>query len=101
MTACPHCGGTGFARDADVELAADAMVISLRSSCEITGKDILVGDRVDEATAAWLLNRAVKTLRDWRYTHRPIDFSKPGGRVIYHLRDIARFIVESRSDDEK
>lgn len=99
MTICPHCAGTGFARDASAELEVETIAISFRASCVATDRAVFGDGRVDEATAASLLNRSVKTLRRWRHEKRPIPFAKPGGRVSYRLVDIARFVVANGSDD--
>lgn len=100
MTVCPHCGGTGFARDADVELEVEALAISLRASCVAADRTVFGDDRVDEKTAAWLIGRRPGTLRNWRGAHRPIPFAQPGGRVSYRLADLARWMLENGSERE-
>ncbi len=100
MTVCPHCGGTGFARNSMADLDIEARVTAMAASCNASGRTVFGDSRVDEKTAAWLIGRQPNTLRNWRMAQQPIPFEKHGGRVSYRLADIARWMVESGSSGE-
>jgi len=55
-------------------------------------------DRLDEATAAILIGRATKTLRNWRHTHRPIGYVERCRRISYAITDVARRMHESSEE---
>jgi hypothetical protein len=90
---CPRCGGTGRRRDTSAgEL--DGMIEKLRAQCSEFGISITFGNRVKEANLAKILDRAVNTLRNRRYSDCPIPFKKVHGRVYYDLRDVAQYLLE-------
>ena len=56
-----------------------------------------------EREAALHLRRSSKTLRNWRSEGKGPAFLRMGGRVFYHLADIARWIAQETTappDDE-
>ena len=91
MRRCPHCDGLLTVHDtSEAEIAAVAD--GLRAACQAAGASITGDDRVDEATAALLIGRATKTLRNWRHTHRPIPFVERCRRISYAVTDVARWM---------
>jgi len=96
---CPHCLGTGYRQsplvsDAEIE----AIAVGLRAACRDAGAAITGDDRVDEATAAMLVGRKTKTLRNWRHTHRPIPFMERYRRISYAVSDLARWMHENSNE---
>ena len=87
---CPLCGQPWPEEPTTAETTAE-----LRQACADTGRHIFPGNRVDEATAAFLLGRSPATLRNWRCMGSPLPFFRPGsgrGRISYRLEDIAKLL---------
>lgn len=97
---CPYCEGSGFrlARSSGAELAAVAD--GLRAACRAAGASITGDDRVDEATAAMLVGRKTKTLRNWRHTHRPIPYVERCRRISYAVVDLAAWLQANSAEPE-
>lgn len=72
-----------------------AKLSALRAACDRLGARVTWDEFVSEATAARLLNRKPKTLRNRRSIDRPIETRKVAGRIEYALRDIALYIVQN------
>ena len=86
---CPHCGN--FLPDrAEESLRAKAE--QLRAELGAAGHAVLPGGRVNGRAAALVLGVVPATLRNWRaYGGGPL-YLKAGGRVLYDLADLARFM---------
>lgn len=70
--------------------AVAALVQQYREWLAENGHSILVGDRVNESTAAALMDTSPKTLRNWRSLRTGPQFIKrPNRRVSYRLDAIA------------
>lgn len=92
---CPHCCSTGYSlANSACEAEIVAIAAGLREACRAIGASISGDDRVDEATAAMLIGRKPKTLRNWRHTHRPIPYVERCRRISYSVSDIARWMTE-------
>jgi hypothetical protein len=89
MTNCPNCG---FCLDESDPVAE--RVAQLRQACVAAGRWVSHDGRVHESTAAWLLDRAPGTLRNWRAQNAPLPFQKVRGRYSYALEDIARMQLD-------
>jgi hypothetical protein len=96
---CPFCRGEGYvAGNSDAEIASVAA--GLREACRAVGASISGDDRVDEATAAVLVGRKVKTLRNWRHTHRPIPYVERFRRISYSVGDIAHWLAKNSKNSD-
>ena len=91
---CACCGGTGYVVTLP-EAEVEAIAAGLREACRAAGMRVTGDDRVEESTAAALIGRTTKTLRNWRYTHRPIPFVERCRRISYGIPDLARWMHES------
>jgi hypothetical protein len=60
---------------------------------------VLPGGRVDGANAAKFLNRAEKTLANWRTYGRGPAYHQIEGRVFYYLTDLQRIVSTSVRTD--
>jgi hypothetical protein len=94
MKRCPHCGHF-FEEDSPGGVTVD----ELKAFCRDRGIIVHAGDRVDERTAAIILDREPGTLRNWRLQARPLPYLRSGlgrGRAYYRLSDLCEFM--SRED---
>jgi hypothetical protein len=89
MTACPHCNGTGRVH-APFDL--DAATRELEQRCRDRGLLVRFDQTVSDRVAALIVGRQKSTLRNWRSADGPLPFKRIGGRVCYHLADIAAFL---------
>lgn len=95
---CPRCG---FVEHEDDEPNEDD-IAALRKVVRENGGVVLAGDRVRIEMATILVDRAPRTLREWRDgfsfdpSQAPLPFQRDGrGRIYYSLRDIAKFLAKS------
>jgi len=79
---------------ADCDL--DVLVVRLREWCERHQLRVDFLDRVDEATAAAILDCEPRTLRNDRTMGATVPYYRIGRRVYYHLGDLARRLAGER-----
>ena len=91
---CPHCGHQLQDRADQIAKHAD----ELREWAAEHAVWIGPGGDVSESTAAAMLGRQPNTLRGWRSTDGRLPSHKNAGRVRYHLRDIAIFLMDTAED---
>jgi hypothetical protein len=82
-----------FSRNAEPD-PVDFRTEQLRQACEDLEIPVSGDGFVREADAGRLLNRAAKTLRNWRDQSRPLEYRVLGNRVEYSLLTLAAFLVE-------
>lgn len=90
---CPQCGNhlpEADEQDEDGPLRAKAE--ELRADLEAKGHAVLPGGRVHEPAAAAVLGAVPATLRNWRNKLSGPGYLKAGGRIVYDLVDLARFV---------
>lgn len=91
------CAGCPYRARAEDAIATYA--VELRQLCAENGRHVAPAPPtdvglVDESVAAWLVDRAVGTVRNWRMQHSPLPYRVKGRRVRYALVDIARYMLE-------
>lgn len=92
---CPHCGNfLPEQRDPDEALRHKA--VEMRADLEAAGHAVMPGGRVNELAAAMVLASSPATLRNWRVKCAGPLYLKAGGRVLYDLTDLARFMRGKR-----
>lgn len=97
---CPFCGGTGrqkFDIAAEADSAADQLAstaAAIRAACVAMGAPVTADGCIDEATAARMLGKARKTLRNWRHQGRPIPYTVRNRRVQYRIDALANWLAQ-------
>lgn len=91
-TCCPHCGKP-MTTPADREADLWRIVAELRDWCDEHGIRRAPGERIREADAARLLDRAPGTLGNWRLAGAGPKHSAIGRTTYYALPDLAAFIM--------
>ena len=95
MTLCPYCNGAGMVPDDLNDMAADR----LRAMCTDAGIVVGIDDTVSESDAATLLNRAPRTLHNWRHCGGSLEWQRVNGRYRYTLEAIARWLIENEEGE--
>jgi hypothetical protein len=95
VNGCCECCGQPLPSDIDpVAAKADELL----AACEVRDIVISFDGYISERAAAELLGKSNHTLRNRRYTDRPLPFRKLGHVAEYSLIDLARFIVSDAED---
>lgn len=73
----------------------ETKVLELKSHCQELEIYVSYDGWISEQSAGTLLQRTDKTIKNWRYSDRPLPFRKISGRIQYSLREIAILMLGS------
>lgn len=91
---CPTCNRP-WAEPPSYTLISTTPEFDLAAVCAVRGWRVTGDGWVSEKTAAAILGRSEKTLRNRRAIDRPLAFRKRGGRVEYSLAALAAHLAET------
>ena len=92
---CARCRGTGR-EPTDAPDDPAAILADLRAACVGNGVTVLPGERVRADDAGRLIDRAPRTLENWRSAGIGPDWNR-GSRVTYDLSRLAAHIAAERA----